>query len=151
MTGSIYQSILENTKIAMKARDKEQLEALRLISNEIKMYAINNKLELPVDDSVSITIMTKMVKQRNDAIDQFKIAKRDDLAAKEEYQVGVIKNFLPQQLSPEETKELVNTTINELNITSMAELGKLMQVIKQQPAGTVDYALVSKLAKEMIA
>ena len=151
MTGNIYQSLLENTKIAMKARDKEQLEALRLISNEIKMHAINNKLELPVEDSVSITIMTKMVKQRKDAIEQFKTASRDDLAVKEEFQLNVLKKFLPKQLSPEETKELVTSTIKELNITTMAELGKLMQVMKQQPAGTVDYALVSKLAKEIIA
>ena len=148
---TIYAALLEHTKSAMKARDKSRLETLRLISNEIKMYAINNKLELPVADDVSISLMTKMIKQRNDSIAQFKTAGRDELAAKEIEQSNIIKEFMPEILSEDKTRDLVAAKIKELNITSMAELGKLMQYMKQQPTGTIDLALVSKLAKETLA
>ena len=148
---TIYSTILEQTKAAMKAREKSRLEALRLISNEIKMHAINNKLDLPVNDQISISIMTKMIKQRNDSISQFKSAGRDELATKEIDQCNIIKEFMPEILSEDKTKELVITKIQELNVTSMAELGKLMQYMKKQPTGTIDLSLVSKLAKEILA
>ena len=148
---TIYATILEQTKAAMKARDKSRLEALRLISNEIKMHAINNKLDLPVNDQISISIMTKMIKQRNDSIYQFKSAGRDELAFKEIDQCNIIKEFMPEILSEDKTKELVIAKIQELNVTSMAELGKLMQYMKKQPTGTIDLSLVSKLAKEILA
>ena len=135
----------------MKAREKSRLEALRLISNEIKMHAINNKLDLPVNDQISISIMTKMIKQRNDSISQFKSAGRDELASKEIDQCNIIKEFMPEILSEDKTKELVIAKIQELNVTSMAELGKLMQYMKKQPTGTIDLSLVSKLAKEILA
>jgi uncharacterized protein YqeY len=150
MTSVIYSDILVSTKEAMKAKDKNLVEALRLISNEIKMHAIDNRIELPPEDSISINIMTKMVKQRKDAIDQFENANRPELAEKEKYQLEVIRKFLPNQLSPDETKELVAAKINEMNLSSMADIGKLMQEIKKEPAGTIDMSLVSKLAKEMI-
>lgn len=150
MTSVIYSDILVSTKEAMKAKDKNLVEALRLISNEIKMHAIDNRIELPPEDSISINIMTKMVKQRKDAIDQFENANRPELAEKEKYQLEVIRKFLPNQLSPDETKELVAVKIKELNLSSMADIGKLMQEIKKEPAGTIDMSLVSKLAKEMI-
>ena len=148
---TIYATILEQTKAAMKAREKSRLEALRLISNEIKMHAINNKLDLPVNDQISISIMTKMIKQRNDSISQFKSAGRDELASKEIDQCNIIKEFMPEILSEDKTKELVIAKIQELNVTSMAELGKLMQYMKKQPTGTIDLSLVSKLAKEILA
>ena len=148
---TIYATILEQTKAAMKAREKSRLEALRLISNEIKMHAINNKLDLPVNDQISISIMTKMIKQRNDSISQFKSAGRDELATKEIDQCNIIKEFMPEILSEDKTKELVIAKIQELNVTSMAELGKLMQYMKKQPTGTIDLSLVSKLAKEILA
>jgi uncharacterized protein YqeY len=150
MTSVIYSDILVSTKEAMKAKDKNLVEALRLISNEIKMHAIDNRIELPPEDSISINIMTKMVKQRKDAIDQFENANRPELAEKEKYQLEVIRKFLPNQLSPDETKELVAAKIKEMNLSSMADIGKLMQEIKKEPAGTIDLSLVSKLAKEMI-
>ena len=150
MTSVIYSDILVSTKEAMKAKDKNLVEALRLISNEIKMHAIDNRIELPPEDSISINIMTKMVKQRKDAIDQFENANRPELAEKENYQLEVIRKFLPNQLSPDETKELVAAKIKEMNLSSMADIGKLMQEIKKEPAGTIDMSLVSKLAKEMI-
>ena len=92
-----------------------------------------------------------MIKQRNDSIAQFKTAGRDELAAKEIEQSNIIKEFMPEILSEDKTRDLVAAKIKELNITSMAELGKLMQYMKQQPTGTIDLALVSKLAKETLA
>ena len=148
---TIYATILEQTKVAMKARDRSRLETLRLISNEIKMHAINNKLDLPVNDQLSISIITKMIKQRNDSISQFNSAGRDELVTKAIDQCNIIKEFMPEILSEDKTKELVITKIQELNVTSMAELGKLMQYMKKQPTGTIALSLVSYHAKDILS
>ncbi|MBT4885518.1 MAG: GatB/YqeY domain-containing protein [Legionellales bacterium] len=146
----IYELVLADVKTAMKNREKEKLESLRLIANEIKMYTINNKVDLPPVDKISINILTKMVKQRNDSISQFEKASREDLAVKERFQLDIIKSYLPEQLSEQQTKKIVVDLIKSKSISSNKQLGILMAEIKKMPAGTIDMGLVSKVAKELL-
>ena len=150
MSLSIYEIVLADIKTAMKSREKDKLECLRLIANEVKMHAINNKLALPASNSISINILTKMVKQRNVSISQFEKAGREDLAQKEQAQLALIKEYLPTQLTETETKQLVSKIINSSGIESGKQIGLLMVEVKKLPAGTIDMSLVSKIAKELL-
>ena len=151
MSITLFETILNDTKLAMKAKQKAEVEALRLISNEIKMDAINNKSPLPPADSTSIAILTKLVKQRKDSISQFNNAGRADLAEKEEFQLGVISKYLPAQVSENKLREMVSEKLVELSIKDISGLGKLMQEFKKMPAGTIDMSLVSKIARNILS
>lgn len=148
---TLFETIVTDTKTAMKAKEKSEVEALRLISNEIKMDAINNRSALPPPDSASIAILSKLVKQRKDSILQFKNAGRLDLAEKEEYQLGIISKYLPEQVSESRLKEMVSEKLAELDVKNISGLGRVMQEFKKMPAGTIDMSLVSKIARNILS
>ena len=115
------------------------------------MDAINNRSPLPPPDSTSIAILSKLVKQRKDSILQFKNAGRLDLAEKEEYQLGIISKYLPEQVSESRLKEMVSEKLAELDIKDISGLGRVMQEFKKMPAGTIDMSLVSKIARNILS
>ena len=92
---SIYAQILADIKTAMKQKEKDKLTVLRSINSSVKMVALEQKLAMPLDDKVVIDIMLKMVKQRQDAQQQYEQANRPELAAVESMQIGIIQSYLP--------------------------------------------------------
>jgi uncharacterized protein YqeY len=132
-------------KEAMKARAKERLATIRLIQAEFKRVEVDERIE--IDDARALVIMDKMVKQRRDSISQFESAGRDELAAIERAEIGVIQEFLPQQLSEDEIALIIEDALSGIDATGMAAMGPLMGLIKPKLQGRADMGAVSKLVK----
>ena len=132
-------------KEAMKARAKERLSTIRLIQAEFKRVEVDERIE--IDDERALVILDKMVKQRRDSISQFESAGRDELAAIERAEIGVIQEFLPQQLSEDEIALIIEDALSGIDATGMAAMGPLMGLIKPKLQGRADMGAVSKLVK----
>lgn len=132
-------------KEAMKARSKERLATIRLIQAEFKRVEVDERIE--IDDERALVILDKMVKQRRDSISQFESAGRDELAAIERAEIGVIQEFLPQQLSEDEIALIIEDALSGIDATGMAAMGPLMGLIKPKLQGRADMGAVSKLVK----
>ena len=137
--------ISEAMKDAMRAKDKERLSTIRLILSDIKRIEVDERIEL--DDARVLQVLDKMVKQRRDSIAQYQAAERPELADKEQQELEVIKTFLPQPLSDEEINAIVDDAIASTGAASMADMGKVMGVIKPKLQGRADMGTVSKLVK----
>ena len=140
--------INEAMKAAMRAKEKERLGTIRLVLAEIKKVEVDERID---PDDVRVTsILDKMVKQRRDSIKQFTDAGRDELAAKEQTEIEVIQEFLPQPLSKEEIASLIEEAIASTGAASMQEMGKVMGLLKPQMAGKADMGKVSGLIKQRL-
>ncbi|MBT5724555.1 MAG: GatB/YqeY domain-containing protein [Gammaproteobacteria bacterium] len=145
MSEPIYQRVTAEVKVAMKARDKPRLGALRLIMADFKKIEVDERIEL--DDKRVLVILDKMVKQRKDSLKQFEDAGREDLANQEALEIAVIAEFLPEQLSDNEVSGLVKAAIAETGAGSMQDMGKVMAIVKPQIQGKADMGVVSGLVK----
>ena len=132
----------------MRARAKARLLVLRNISSEFKKVEVDERVE--VDDARAILILDKMQKQRRDSISQYELAGRDDLAALEKTELEVISTFLPAALSEQELTDLVASAIAQVGASSMADMGKVMAIIKPQTVGRADNGQVSKQVKALL-
>ena len=140
--------INEAMKAAMRAKEKERLGTIRLVLAEIKKVEVDERID---PDDVRVTsILDKMVKQRRDSIKQFTDAGRDELAAKEQTEIEVIQEFLPQPLSEEEIASLIEEAIASTGAASMQDMGKVMGLLKPQMAGRADMGKVSGLIKQRL-
>ena len=138
---SLLIQLKDEMKNAMRAKDKCRLGVIRMALSAIKLAEIDHKTE-PTDDNI-IAILTKMVKKRKESIKMFTDGGRDELAAKEAEEVIAIQFFLPQPLTDAEIKDLINKAINETGAASMADMGKLMAVLKPLLQGKADMGAVS--------
>ena len=131
--------------------EKRALErdTLRMLLAEINRYQIDEKTE--ATDEVVLTIINKMVKQRKDSIEQFTKGGRDDLASKEKDQLEVIKQYLPEQLSEDKIREIVEAAVNSTQASSMQDMGKVMGAIKSELQGKADMGLVSQIVKSSLS
>jgi uncharacterized protein YqeY len=136
-------------KVAMKQKDKNRLESIRLIRSSIKQYEVDKRL--PATDEVITDILTKMAKQRKESIAQFQKASREDLIEIEQSQLSIIESYLPEQLSDDEIAEHVKRVVEELQINSIRDMGKAMASLKTALAGKADMSKVSQLLKSMLA
>ncbi len=138
----------EAIRAAMKKGEKERTITLRMLLHEIKT---SEKIKKSSLDGSEISLITqKMIKQRKDSRSQFLSAGRDQLAQKEEREIKILSDFLPEQLPQEEIEELITKTIIELNAESPQDMGKVMGFLKPELQGKVDMSLVSKLVKEKL-
>ena len=124
-------------------------DTLRMLLAEIKRYQIDEKTE--ATDEVVLSIINKMVKQRKDSIEQFTKGGRDDLASKEKDQLEVIKQYLPEQLSEDKIREIVEAAVNSTQASSMQDMGKVMGAIKSELQGKADMGLVSQIVKSSLS
>ena len=138
----------EAIRAAMKKGEKERTITLRMLLHEIKTSEKIKKSSL--DESEISLIIQKMIKQRKDSRSQFFSAGRDELAQKEEREIKILSDFLPEQLPQEEIEELITKTIIELNAESPQDMGKVMGFLRPDLQGKVDMSLVSKLVKEKL-
>ncbi len=133
----------------MLARDKARLGAIRLLMAEIKQREVDSRIEL--NDEDILAVVTKMVKQRRDSISQFEAAGRQDLADKESAEIVVLQEFLPQQLTADEIAALIEQAITESGAAVMADMGKVMAVLKPKIQGRADVGAVSAQVKTRLA
>ena len=141
--------ITDDMKLAMKAKDKQVLKAVRMILGAIKQKEVDDRIEL--DDSQVLAVIQKMVKQRKDSISQFSDAGRTDLVEVEETELVVINSYMPEQLSDEEVSLAVNKAITDLGANSMKDMGKLMGILKGQLDGKADMGQISSLIKDKLS
>ena len=131
----------DEMKTAMRAKDKLRLGVIRMAISSIKQAEIDHKTEA-TDDNI-IAILTKMVKQRKESIKMFKEGGRDELAAKEAEEVEALNFFLPKPLNADEINELINKAISDTGAASMADMGKVMAMLKPLMQGKADMGAVS--------
>ena len=137
--------IEEAVKVSMKNRDKETTSTLRMAISELKKEEIDKRIDL--EDEQVIQILQRMIKQRKDSYSQFLDAGRNELAEKEQNEINILSNFLPEQLSEEELVLIVKEVIKENAATGPQDMGKVMGSLKQRIQGNADMGLVSKIVK----
>ena len=142
---SLKTQLTEDMKTAMRAKDQVSLSTLRLINAAIKQFEVDERTE--ADDAKVISILTKMVKQRKDSAKIYTEAGRQDLADKENAEIEILNRYLPQMMSAEEIKTIVEAAIAETGASGMADMGKVMGVLKTRLAGKADMGEVNKVLK----
>ena len=146
---ALKQQLTEDMKLAMKAKDKDDLKAIRMVLGAIKQKEVDERIEL--NDEQVLSVIQKMVKQRKDSIAQFKQANRDDLVKTEEAELAVINRYMPAQLSESEIADAVDKAIQESGASSMQDMGKLMGLLKSQLAGQADMGVVSGIIRSKLS
>ena len=147
MANQTIRPLIEDAvKISMKSRDKETTSTLRMAISELKKEEIDTRIEL--EDEQVIQILQRMIKQRKDSYTQFSDAGRDELAEKEQNEINILSDFLPEQLSEEELAVIVEQVIKETDADGPQDMGKVMGSLKQRIQGNADMGLVSKIVKD---
>lgn len=142
---TIKEQINNDLKDAMRARDKEKLGAMRLITAAIKQVEVDERID--VDEARMLVILDKLAKQRNESISQYKAAGRDDLVAQEQYELGIISHYLPEPLTDAEITTMIEEAIKTVDAQKMSDMGKVMTHLKPQMQGRADMGKVSALIK----
>ena len=145
----LTETIRAAMKAAMKDKDKSRLQTIRLILAEFQRIEVDERIE--VDDARALAVLDKMVKQRRDSAQQFSDAGRTELADQENYEISVIQEFLPEQLSEEEILELIDAAITGSGASGMQAMGPVMGQLKPQLQGRADMGQVSKLVKQRLS
>ena len=144
----LKQTLSDNVKVSMKARELERVKVLRNVQAVIKQIEIDRQIEL--DDAQVLDILQKQLKQRHESLTIFTENNRDDLATKEQFEIDIINEFMPKQMDDAELAALVNAEIVAQGATSMRDMGSVMGVLKNKTAGRADPALISKLVKDAL-
>jgi uncharacterized protein YqeY len=146
---ALKESIGEATKDAMRARAKERLAALRLMNAEIKRVEVDTRKILSDDDILQI--LNRMLKQRQDSLQQYEAAGREDLAAVERQEIEVIREFMPAPLSDAELEAEINAAVTATGASSPKDMGALMNVLRPRVQGRADMGQVSARVKAHLA
>ena len=148
-SGSILkQEITEHMIAAMRSGDTKRRDAIRLLLAAIKQREIDERTE--IDDAAVIVIIEKMIKQRKDSITQYVAAKREDLVKIEEYEVGVLKAYMPEALNDSEVESIVEDTISLIGAKKPQEMGKVIAALRPKLAGRADMGKVAALVKNKL-
>jgi uncharacterized protein YqeY len=145
---SLKSQIQENVKDAMRARDKETLAVLRLITAAIKQREVDERIEL--DDEQVLLVLDKMVKQRRESLEQYEKAAREDLAAQERFELKLIQGFLPEPLTEAELGELIKAAIASSGASTVRDMGSVMNALRPSVQGRADMKLVSQAVKNQL-
>ncbi len=146
---SLKARLTDDMKTAMKAGEKDRLGVIRLVLAAIKQKEVDERIEMT--DPLVLAVLEKMVKQRKDSIGQYEAAAREDLAAIERYELGIIDAYLPAKLDEAAIQAEIDKAVAATGATSAADIGKLMGVLKPALVGQADMGLVSKLVKQTLA
>lgn len=146
---SLKEQLSEDMKAALRARETARLSALRLLLAAVKQKEIDERIQL--DDTGFVTVVEKLIKQRKDAAAQYLAAGRQDLADKEQAEVGVLGAYMPQPYSEEEITALIQTALAETGAASAKDMGKVMAWLKPRLAGRADMGTVSGRIKSALA
>jgi len=145
----LIEQITEDMKTAMKAGEKERLSAIRMLRSAIKDKQIELGYE-PSEDEL-LALIAKLVKQRNDAAQQYAEAGRDDLEAKEQREAELYKAYLPKPLSEEEVTKIIQEAMDETGAASIKDMGRVMATIRPKVQGRADMGNLSAIVKARLA
>ncbi len=146
---SLITTIEDEIKEAMRARDAERRDALRLIVNALKNS--EKELQRPLSDDEELQVLQRERKKRVEAADAFRTGGREEQAAAEERELEILEEFMPEPLSEDEIEEIIDDAIAEVGATSMADLGRVMADVMPQIAGRADGSSVSQIVREKLA
>ena len=146
---SLGDRISQDMKLAMKAGEKKRLGVIRLMRAAIKQREVDERITL--DDEQIIISLDKMLKQRRDSIMAYEKAGRDELAAQEKYEIGIIQEYMPAQLSEADISAEIDDIISQTNASTIKDMGKVMGVLRPKVLGRADMGVVSKLVKQKLA
>jgi hypothetical protein len=145
----LKQQISEATKDAMRARDKARVAALRLINADIQRLEVDTRKILSDDDVLGV--LNRMLKQRQDSLQQYESAGREDLAEVERYEISVIRSFMPEPLSEAQLEAEIDAAIAATGASSMKDMGALMGVLRPRVQGRADMGALSARVKARLS
>ena len=150
---SLREKIDDEYKNALKSKDKNKISTYRLILSGLKDLDIQNRSgpnKKDTDDNDIKKLLKKMIKQRTESIEIYKKNNRQDLLQIEENEVKIMSEYLPKQLSEDDTKKLCEEVINKINASSLKDMGKAMGELKKNYSDSVDFSLAGKIIKEIL-
>ena len=143
----------EQMKEAMKAKDQRRLSTVRMILAGVKDRDIAARTENSregISDDEILSLLSKMIKQREDSMTAFVVGNRPELADAERAEIEVIREFMPRQMSAEDAKAAISEIVKETGATSMKDMGKIMAALKERHAGQMDFGKASGIVKELL-
>lgn len=146
---TIKEQLNNDVKDAMRAKDKNLLSTLRLITAAVKQIEVDERID--VDEERMLAILDKMTKQRKESIVQYEKANREDLVAQEQFELGVLAKYMPEPLSTAEVEHMISEAIANTGAEKMADMGKVMGQLKSKLQGRADMAQVSALIKAKLS
>lgn len=146
---TLKQTIQDDMKTAMKAHDARRLGVIRLLMAAIKQREVDERIVL--DDAQILAVIDKMLKQRQDSVNQFQQAGRTDLVDQENFEIGVLQHYLPPALSDSEVDDLIKQAIANSGASSMKDMGAVMAQLKPQLQGRADMGKVSQRIKQLLS
>ncbi|TXK64877.1 GatB/YqeY domain-containing protein [Alkalisalibacterium limincola] len=146
---SLKTQLSSDMKTAMKAGEKDRLGVIRLMQAAIQQREVDERIEL--DEPQVMAVLEKMLKQRRDSVEQYEKAGREDLAAVERYEIGVIQAYLPEPLGEAELAALVDKVVADTGAQGPQDMGRVMAAVKTAAAGRADMGQVSALVKRRLA
>ena len=150
---ALREKIDDEYKNALKSKDKNKISTYRLILSGLKDLDIQNRSgpnKKDTDDDDIKKLLRKMIKQRTESIEIYKKNNRQDLLQIEENEVKIMSEYLPKQLSEDDTKKLCEQVINKINASSLKDMGKVMGELKKNHSDSVDFSLAGKIIKEIL-
>ena len=150
---SLREKIDDEYKNALKSKDKNKISTYRLILSGLKDLDIQNRSgpnKKDTDDDDIKKLLRKMIKQRTESIEIYKKNNRQDLLQIEENEVKIMSEYLPKQLSEDDTKKLCEEVINKINASSLKDMGRVMGELKKNHSDSVDFSLAGKIIKEIL-
>jgi uncharacterized protein YqeY len=151
---SIKSRIAEDTKTAMKAGEKDRVATLRMLSSKMQEAEVRGRgtegRDFELDEAAEIQVLSSYAKQRRESIESYRKAGREDLAAKEEAELAIVKEYLPKQLGADEIREIVKQAIDQTGATSPRDMGAVMKVVMPKVKGVADGKVVNQLVKELL-
>jgi uncharacterized protein YqeY len=150
---SLKKKLLDDLKAAMKSKEADKTRVLRSIKAKILEKEISERKEgqSTLSDEQIVEVLMKAAKQRKESIDQFKEGGRDDLVEKEEMELALIENYLPEMMSEDEVRKSVKDQIENMGATSMADMGKVMGALMGKLKGKAEGSLISRIVKEELS
>lgn len=145
---SLKDRLMEDLKDSMRNKDTVKKNTITMIRAAIKQKEVDERIEL--EDKAILDIISKQLKERNNAIEDFKKGDRQDLVDTTKEEIEILLNYLPKQLTEEEVKEIVAKTIDEVNAKSMKDIGVVMQSVMPKVKGRADGNIVNKIARQIL-
>ena len=146
----LRQRLTDDMKTALKGGEKDRLGVIRLMISAVKSADIEPGSKGEIDDAGIVTVLTRMVKQRRDSIEQYTNGGRPELAAKEAAEISIIEGYLPKQMSEAEARAAIAGLIKEVGAAGPKDMGKVMGVLKTRFAGQMDMSKASGLVKDLL-
>ncbi len=147
---SLETKLMEDLKVAMKSKDQAALRGIRAIKSAILLFKTDGSGNV-LDEAAEIKLVQKLVKQRQDSLAIYVEQNREDLAKVEQEEIGILMNYLPEQLSEEKLEGIIAEIIKESSASSVKDMGKVMGLANQQLSGKADGKTISAIVKKLLA